>query len=51
MKVSGEYIYINDLVKASNTLSYGSYLMYVDDTTIYFNLEDNKHNSISYRSG
>ena len=30
-------IYINDLVKSSNKFSY---LMYADDTTIYFNLED-----------
>ena len=30
-------IYINDLVLASNKLNF---LMYADDTTIYFNLED-----------
>ena len=30
-------IYINDLVNATNKLSY---LMYADDTTLYFNLED-----------
>ena len=30
-------IYINDLVNSSNKLSF---LMYADDTTIYFNLED-----------
>ena len=30
-------IYINDLVNSSNKFSY---LMYADDTTIYFNLED-----------
>ena len=30
-------IYINDLITASDNLNY---LMYADDTTIYFNLED-----------
>ena len=30
-------IYINDIVKTSTKFSY---LMYTDDTTIYFNLED-----------
>ena len=30
-------IYINDLIKSSNIFNY---LMYADDTTLYFNLED-----------
>ena len=31
-------IYINDLINSSNIFNY---LMYADDTTLYFNLEDN----------
>ena len=30
-------IYINDIMKASNKFKY---IMYADDTTLYFNLED-----------
>ena len=36
-------IYINDLVKSSNMFSF---LMYADDTTIYFNLEDFPNDNI-----
>ncbi len=38
-------IYINDLINVSAKLSY---LMYADDTTIYFNLEDFPINNIEY---
>ena len=36
-------IYINDLVLASNKFNF---LMYADDTTVYFNLEDFDQNCI-----
>ena len=36
-------IYINDLVKASNKFNY---LMYADDTTLYFNLENVDENNL-----